>query len=182
VLPAITGKVEMVYEGEQQGAEVVARKLIGTAVAKLFESKFPPVERAGVTGRRGYEMDNDELEDAFAGRRVKKQAPPPREEPKREVKSEPNYDSILAWFVEGNKVTLSDEQPFTEYFRELNRVPKLAETAKKYIHAKHDFEQAFWMEMILEGMHQALRLAREDLDSTITFHELMKFNVLRTVK
>ena len=29
VLPAITGKVEMVYEGEQQGAEVVARKLIG---------------------------------------------------------------------------------------------------------------------------------------------------------
>ncbi|HEY6895602.1 MAG TPA: AAA family ATPase, partial [Rhodanobacteraceae bacterium] len=182
VLPAITGKVEMVYEGEQQGAEVVARKLIGTAVSKLFESKFPPVERAGVTGRRGYEMDNDELEDAFAGRRVKKTAPPPREEPKREVKSEPNYDSILAWFVEGNKVTLSDEQPFTEYFRELNRVPKLAETAKKYIHAKHDFEQAFWMEMILEGMHQALRLAREDLDSTITFHELMKFNVLRTVK
>ncbi|HLJ75402.1 MAG TPA: AAA family ATPase, partial [Thermoanaerobaculia bacterium] len=182
VLPAITGKVEMVYEGEQQGSEVVARKLIGAAVAKLFESKFPPVERAGVTGRRGYEMDNDELEDAFAGRRVKKPAPPPREEPKREVKSEQNYDAILAWFVEGNKVTLSDEQPFVEYFRELNRVPKLAETAKKYIHAKHEFEQAFWMEMILEGMHQALRLAREDLDSTITFQELMKFNVLRTVK
>src|SRR5438105_1133500 len=51
VLPAITGKVEMVYEGEQQGAEVVARKLIGTAVAKLFESKFPAVERAGATTR-----------------------------------------------------------------------------------------------------------------------------------
>src|SRR5262249_53305529 len=29
LLPAITGKVEMVYEGEQQGMEVVARKLIG---------------------------------------------------------------------------------------------------------------------------------------------------------
>ena len=182
VLPAITGKVEMVYEGEQQGSEVVARKLIGSAVAKLFESKFPPVERAGVTGRRGYEMENDELEDAFAGRRVKKPAPPPREEPKTNAKSEPNYDSILAWFVEGNKITLSDEQPFTEYFRELNRVPKLAETARKYVHPKNDFEQAFWMEMVLEGMHQALRLAREDLDSTITFAELMKFNVLRTVK
>ena len=38
------------------------------------------------------------------------------------------------------------------------------------------------MEMVLEGMHQALRLAREDLDSTITFRELMKFNVLRTVR
>ena len=57
VLPAITGKVEMVYEGEQQGAEVVARKLVGTAVAKLFEGKFPPVERAGRSQeRRGYDL------------------------------------------------------------------------------------------------------------------------------
>jgi len=183
VLPAITGKVEMVYEGEQQGAEVVARKLIGTAVGKLFESKFPPVERAGVTGReRRYDMETEDLEDAFAGRRVKKPQPPPREEPKTNVKSEPNYDGILAWFVDGNKITLSDEQPFAEYFRELARVPKLAETAKKYVQAKGEYELAFWMEMVLEGMHQALRLAREDLDSTITFHELMKFNVLRTVK
>jgi hypothetical protein len=38
------------------------------------------------------------------------------------------------------------------------------------------------MEMILEALHQSLRLSREDLDSTITFQELMKFNVLRTVK
>ncbi|HEX7138108.1 MAG TPA: AAA family ATPase [Vicinamibacterales bacterium] len=183
VLPAITGKVEMVYEGEQQGAEVVARKLIGTAVGKLFETKFPPIERAGVGARRGMEMDHDELDDAFAGRRVKKQPPPQqREEPRANAKSEPNYDSILAWFVDGNKITLSDEQPFGEYFRELSRVPRLADTAKKYIQAKNDFELAFWMEMILEGMHQALRLAREDLDSTITFAELMKFNVLRTVK
>ncbi len=185
VLPAITGKVEMVYEGEQQGSEVVARKLIGTAVGKLFETKFPPVERAGVTGRgerRGFEMDHEDLEDAFSGRRVKKPQPPPREEPRQNPKSEPNYDAILTWFVNGNKVTLSDEQPFADYFRELNRIPKLAETARKYVQAKNDYELAFWMEMILEGMHQALRLAREDLDSTITFHELMKFNVLRTVK
>jgi magnesium chelatase subunit I len=183
VLPAITGKVEMVYEGEQQGSEVVARKLIGTAVGKLFESKFPPIERAGVSGRRGMEMDHDDLDDAFAGRRVKKPQPPPqREEPRANPKSEPNYDSILAWFVDGNKITLSDEQPFAEYFRELNRVPRLSDTTKKYVQAKNDFELAFWMEMILEGMHQALRLAREDLDSTITFQELMKFNVLRTVK
>jgi magnesium chelatase subunit I len=182
VLPAITGKVEMVYEGEQQGAEVVARKLIGTAVGKLFESKFPPIERAGVSGRRGMEMDQDELDDAFAGRRIKKPQPSAREEPRPNAKSVPNYDSILAWFVDGNKITLSDEQPFAEYFRELNRVPKLQDTARKYIQAKNDYELAFWMEMVLEGMHQALRLAREDLDSTITFHELMKFNVLRTVK
>src|SRR5437588_9219255 len=74
LLPAITGKVEMVYEGEQQGAEVVARKLIGTAVAKLFESKFPAVERAGATTRerRYNEIDHDDLDGVFSGRRVKK--------------------------------------------------------------------------------------------------------------
>jgi len=185
LLPAITGKVEMVYEGEQQGAEVVARKLIGTAVAKLFESKFPAVERAGAATRerRNYnDVDHDDLDDVFSGRRVRKPAPPPQREEKSATKSDPNYDAILAWFVDGNKVMLSDEQPFAEYFAELRRVPRLAETATKYAHPSNDFELAFWMEMVLEGLHQALRLAREDLDSTITFHELMKFNVLRTVK
>jgi magnesium chelatase subunit I len=187
VLPAITGKVEMVYEGEQQGAEVVARRLIGLALAKLFESKFPSVERAG-TGqrnereRRGYgEIDPDDLDDAFATRRGKKKEPPPREEPKPAAAAEPAYDSILGWFATGNKITVSDEQPFAEYFAELNRVPRLADVARKYTQVASDEELAFWMELVLEGLHQALRLTREDLDSTITFQELMKFNVLRKV-
>src|SRR5436190_21190523 len=118
LLPAITGKVEMVYEGEQQGAEVVARKLIGLAVGKLFESKFPPVERAGTGAReRRYEVDADDLEDSFAGRRQKKA--PPREEQRPAPKSDPAYDAILAWFAQettgGNKITLSDEQPFAVF-------------------------------------------------------------------
>ena len=180
LLPAITGKVEMVYEGEQQGAEVVARKLIGEAVAKLYATKLPPVERAGQQTRRTYE-ENDDLDEMFSNRRGKKKEPP-REEPRTESKGDPNYELILAWFADGNKITLSDEQPFDDYFRELNKVPKLADTASKYIQAESDRELAFWMEMVLEALHQSLRLAREDLDSTITFHELMKFNVLRTVK
>jgi magnesium chelatase subunit I len=185
LLPAITGKVEMVYEGEQQGAEVVARKLIGEAVAKLFAAKFPPIERAGVGARnRSFDLDEEELDDAFAGRRGgrKQQQRQQRQEEKPPSPSEPNYDAILSWFVEGNKITLSDEQPFDAYSAELTRVPKLADTAKKYVRTSNDRELAFWMEMILEGLHQSLRLAREDLDSTITFQEMMKFNVLRTVK
>jgi magnesium chelatase subunit I len=177
VLPAITGKVEMVYEGEQQGAEVVARKLIGMAVAKLFEQKLPPVERAGRTVREEY----DDLDDAFAGRRKKKPAPQ-AERQDTPKPSEPAYESILAWFADGNTITLSDEQPFAEYFAELKKVPRLADTASKYVQPSRDEELAFWMEMLLEGLHQALRLSREDLDSTITFRELMKFNILRTVK
>jgi magnesium chelatase subunit I len=187
VLPAITGKVEMVYEGEQQGAEVVARKLIGETVGKLFTTKFPAIERAGVNERaarekRYGEVDHDDLDDMFSGRRLKKKEQQRHEEPPPAAPSEPAYDSILGWFADGNKITLSDEQPFVEYFRELSRVPRLADVARKYASPKRDEELAFWMEMVLEGLHQALRLSREDLDSTITFQELMKFNVLRTVR
>src|SRR5215813_4701910 len=56
-LPAITGKVEMVYEGEQQGAEVVAKKLIGTAVKKLFDVKFPPPDSGRPSQRRREEAE-----------------------------------------------------------------------------------------------------------------------------
>jgi len=185
VLPAITGKVEMVYEGEQQGSEVVARKLIGVAVGKLFESKFPAVERAGGAQRaererRGYgDIEGDDLDDAFAGRRVKRKEP--REEAKPQPQAEPAYEAILHWFAAGNRITVSDEQPFADYFRELSRVPGLADLARKYTKTQRDDELAFWMELVLEGLHQALRLSREDLDSTITFQELLKFNVLRKV-
>ena len=36
IIPAITGKVELVYEGEQEGAENVALLLLGNAIKTLF--------------------------------------------------------------------------------------------------------------------------------------------------
>lgn len=44
VIPAITGKVELVYEGEQEGAYIVAEDLIGRAIVKCFEEYFPKVD------------------------------------------------------------------------------------------------------------------------------------------
>ncbi|WP_298496838.1 magnesium chelatase [uncultured Algibacter sp.] len=43
IIPAITGKVELVYEGEQEGAAVVAYNLIGEAVKTLFVEFFPKI-------------------------------------------------------------------------------------------------------------------------------------------
>ena len=48
VEPAITGKVELVYEGEQEGPQNVARVLVGLAVKKVFEKHFPSPGRRGV--------------------------------------------------------------------------------------------------------------------------------------
>ncbi|WP_245234842.1 magnesium chelatase [Tamlana crocina] len=45
IIPAITGKVELVYEGEQEGAAVVAYNLIGEAVKSIFPKLFPKIEK-----------------------------------------------------------------------------------------------------------------------------------------
>lgn len=44
VVPAITGKVELVYEGEQEGAAGVAYQLIGKAIRAEFPTIFPDPE------------------------------------------------------------------------------------------------------------------------------------------
>jgi magnesium chelatase subunit I len=53
VIPSITGKVEMVYEGEQEGAHSVAMQIIGEALKKLFLQFFPDPNKI----RRGRESD-----------------------------------------------------------------------------------------------------------------------------
>lgn len=45
VVPSITGKVELVYEGEQEGAAFVAMTLIGEAIKNLFVEYFPKIEK-----------------------------------------------------------------------------------------------------------------------------------------
>ncbi len=145
LLPAITGKVEMVYEGEQQGAEVVARRLIGQAVKKAFDSRFPEV---------GKEVGSGGEDDKGP------------------------YAPIVRWFAEGNSITLSDEQPFEEYEAEMRRVPGLADIVNRYGGRTRE-ERALAGEMVLEGLHQHLKLARNDLDSQVSYKEMVKLQLLK---
>jgi len=51
IIPSITGKIELVYEGEQEGADEVAKLLINNAVMTQFEKIFPRIpklEKEGV--------------------------------------------------------------------------------------------------------------------------------------
>ena len=45
VIPSITGKVELVYEGEQEGADQVAIQLVADAVKTQFLRYFPKIEK-----------------------------------------------------------------------------------------------------------------------------------------
>jgi len=46
IIPAITGKIELVYEGELEGPANVASTLIGKAIKTLFSRYFPDPEKA----------------------------------------------------------------------------------------------------------------------------------------
>lgn len=73
VIPSITGKVELVYEGEQEGPQLVALKLLGNAIQEEFLQTFPNpgktsktqerdpygVQRAFFSGSNVIELDND---------------------------------------------------------------------------------------------------------------------------
>ncbi|MEK6154126.1 magnesium chelatase [Flavobacteriaceae bacterium 3-367] len=45
VIPSITGKIELVYEGEQEGADGVAAILIDDAVKSIFPLYFPKIDK-----------------------------------------------------------------------------------------------------------------------------------------
>lgn len=57
--PAITGKVELVYEGEREGPERVAQHLTGKAIKAVFDRTFPDAYAAN--------GDKREAEAAYAG-------------------------------------------------------------------------------------------------------------------
>ena len=79
IIPAITGKIELVYEGEQEGPYNVALQLLGSAIKEKFLERFPHPDRLGsMSDRDPYgalraffsdsnvvELDNDAPDDAF---------------------------------------------------------------------------------------------------------------------
>src|SRR6266536_678037 len=170
-LPAITGKVEMVYEGEQQGAEVVAKRLIGAAVKKLFDARFPAPDSGRPTQRRREEPD-ESPEDTAPIRRARSNPAP--------EKIHPLYEPIVEWFAAGNKITLSDDTPFPEHLAALESVPGLRRAVEEHFAPASVEERSVGMELVLEGLTQHLKIAREDLDSKVSYTEMLKFNLVRS--
>ena len=53
VITAINGKIELVYEGEQEGANEVAYHLISSSIKTLFPNYFPKIEKLEKTNKEG---------------------------------------------------------------------------------------------------------------------------------
>lgn len=57
IIPALTGKLEIAYEGEQEGARFVAEHLIQEAVKTTFETIFPKIPKLEKQQARGAYQD-----------------------------------------------------------------------------------------------------------------------------
>jgi magnesium chelatase subunit I len=153
---AVSGKVELVLEGEQEGTLNVARALVGRGVKALFSQRFP---------------------DAFKPKRGRSSRPA-QAEGEAEPAATTEYRPVLEWFAGGNHLEVSDDLPQEEYARSLSKVTGLRELAAKYLEPKNAEEHAVAMELVLEGLHQHSMLSRERTGEAATSYKDMLKSML----
>jgi magnesium chelatase subunit I len=157
-LTAVTGKIELVYEGEQEGPETVARHILGKAVRNVFLNRFPAVHPPGRRRRR----DPTGLEDLEAVE------PPPPPPPEAQA-----YAPIVQWFSSGQRLEVSDGSPFDEHLGALRTVTGLEECARTHLQPGTAGELAAVMELVLDGLHQCSMLAKEDADHSVGYRDMI---------
>jgi magnesium chelatase subunit I len=135
---AVTGKIELVYEGEREGPQAVARAIIGKALKAVFDRSFP---------------------DAYAA---------------DDSPGTAELRPVTEWFSKGGVLELSDEMSDTELEKKLREVPALEKLAAKYLGAKSTGELAAGMELVLEGLHQAALLAKDEIVGGRTFRDMFE--------
>lgn len=124
VIPAITGKVELVYEGEQEGPMNVAFRLMGQAVRTLFVQYFP---------------------DPQSFKR------PAREQQKQ--KTNP-YQPIIDWFGKGNDLVILQNNNAETYTTKLYQVDGLFAAVKSFYPKADEAQAALLMEFMLHGLSE----------------------------
>jgi len=145
-LPGMTGKVELVFEGEQEGPAKVSKALVGKAVREVFKRYFP-----------------DPLQ-----KKLKRQG-----ESRQPEDSE--YTKIVSWFESGNKIEIADDMAIEPYLSALDKVKGLRDTTKKHLKLSetNKYELASAMEFVLDGLHQSSRIAKDEVDRITAYKDLV---------
>ncbi len=157
LVPALSGKIELVYEGEQEGVLAVANKIVNSAVAQVFARHFPDaIRNPGIPGGAGARKP--------AGRPAPKPAP----------EAGSPYQPILDWFARGNTVDLSNDLKQSDYEAALDRVPSLRKLVLPRLAQGCDHEAPMWMEFLLEGLHRNSLVAKVNLDGAASYRDMLK--------
>jgi magnesium chelatase subunit I len=148
ILPGVTGKIELVFEGEQEGSVKVSRALVGKAVRETFKHYFPDPLRK-----------------------------PPRqkqEQPGSRLPDDTEYGKIITWFEGGNVVEVTDNMPGADYKRELEKVRGLRDFVNRSMpQLESQYELPVVMEFVLDGLHQSSKIAKDEIDHVTAYKDMV---------
>lgn len=148
IIPAITGKIELVYEGEQEGPLQVALNLLEKAIRTQFVQYFP----------------NPEL--------AKKKKSSGKKNPEGKPVENP-YSLITGWFDKGNRIDLLLDMKDSEKIAALYKVEGLFGFVKKHFHAANELESALLMEFVLHGLSAYSMISKKNIEGKVVFSDLI---------
>jgi magnesium chelatase subunit I len=143
IIPSITGKIELVYEGEQEGPYQVAYNLLEKAIRTQFVKYFPNPE-------------------SYKKRRTKESA----------IEESP-YKAITRWFDAGNQLNISFGLKDEDKIQLLYKVDGLFGFVKKHFPNASTKENALLMEFVLHGLSTFSLISKKVLEGKIEFKDLM---------
>ena len=146
IIPSITGKIELVYEGEQEGPFQVAMNLLDKAIRTQFIQYFPNPESIKRRASR------------------KGETPQPVENP---------YRSILNWFDQGNHINLFFSTTDRDKINLLYKVDGLHALVKKTYGQANEKEAALLMEFVLHGLSSYSLISKKIMETSVEFKDLM---------
>jgi len=148
IIPAITGKIELVYEGEQEGSYQVAVNLVDKSIRTQFAAYFP---------------DPDTLKKRKAtGKKTTDETAP-----------ENPYKSVSSWFDAGNQLDILLDMKDEAKVAALYKVDGLYGVVKKYYPHANEKENALLMEFVLHGLSSYSIISKKTIDGQVTFKDLM---------
>ncbi|MEI6946729.1 magnesium chelatase [Paraflavisolibacter sp. H34] len=149
IIPSITGKIELVYEGEQEGPYQVAMNLLDKAIRSQFVQYFPNPDS------------------------MKKRPAAARKGEAQGQQAENPYRSVINWFDKGNNLNLTFAMTDREKINQLYQVDGLHALVKKaYSHA-NEKEAALLMEFVLHGLASYSLISKKILETAVEFKDLM---------
>ena len=135
VVPSITGKIELVYEGEQEGPLNVAYRLLGLAIRTLFTQYFPDPQS------------------------FKKGRDP------QKAKSKPSpYQPIVDWFGKGNDLLILQDEQEAGYLAHLYKVDGLYAAVKQYYPNADEAQAGLLMEFLLHGLSEFSMISKKGVE------------------
>jgi len=143
IIPSITGKIELVYEGEQEGPYQVAYNLVEKAIRTQFALYFPNPE-------------------TFKKRRTKEAGA-----------DENPYKAITRWFDSGNSLNIFLGLKDEDKIQLLYKVDGLYGLVKKHYPSANAKENALLMEFVLHGLSSYSLISKKIVEGKIEFKDLM---------